>query len=175
MDLRKAILKEHSRAQCDAIVEYIGSDQKKFDQLIDLFLNSEYRVVQRAAWPMSYCAIAHPALVKKHVKKLIGNLRNPGLHDSVKRNTVRFLQYIEVPPSLQGELMERCFSYLSEPNEAVAIKAFSLTILAGLAKKYPDIIPELKYLIEEQFPVQTAAFKNRARKIIRDLGIQTQL
>jgi hypothetical protein len=51
MKLRETILKEHSKANCIRIVKWVGDDQKRFDELFSLFLNDEYRVVQRAAWP----------------------------------------------------------------------------------------------------------------------------
>ncbi len=37
MNLRSEILKEHSKKQTDKIVRYIGTDQKKFDELVELF------------------------------------------------------------------------------------------------------------------------------------------
>lgn len=62
--------------------------------------------------------------------------------------------------------MEICFGYLGSPKEAVAIKVFSLTVLGNLAKSYPEIIPEIKVLIEEQLPRQTVGFKSRAQKLL---------
>lgn len=168
MDLRETILKEHSKKNCDTIVTWVGDDKKKFDQLFNLFLNGEYRVTQRAAWPLSYCVIAHPSFMKKNFEKLITNLGKPNLHDSTKRNTVRLLQQIEIPEKLEGAVMEICFNYLESHEEAVAIKAFSLTILGRLAKKYPEIIPEIKLLIEEQLTHQSAAFKSRAKQILKE-------
>jgi hypothetical protein len=50
MDLRKTILQEHSKAQTSKIVKWVGDSQQRFDKLVNLFLNEEYRVVQRAAW-----------------------------------------------------------------------------------------------------------------------------
>ena len=164
MDLRETILKEHSKSNCDKIVSWIGNDIKKFNQLFYLFLNDEYRVTQRAAWPLSCCAISHPFFMKKKFEKLLHNLRRPNLHDSIKRNTVRILQHIDIPEKQEGPLMEICFNYVESPKESVAVKAFSLTILGKLAKKYPEIIPEIKLLIEEQIDQQSAAFKSRAKK-----------
>src|SRR5689334_19715854 len=97
MKLRETILKEHSKANCARIVKWVGNDQKRFDDLFDLFLNDEYRVVQRAAWPVSYCVEDHPAFIKKHFAKLIKNLNKTGVHDAVKRNSIRLLQYVEIP------------------------------------------------------------------------------
>lgn len=169
MNLREEILKEHSKAQCIRIVAYIGNSQERFDELAALFLNDEYRVTQRAAWPLSYCVASHPALIKKHLKKIILNLRKPGIHNAVKRNTVRLLQNIDIPKHIRGYVMTICFEYLANPEEAVAVKAFSLSVLSHLAKEHPEIIPEIKLLIEEQLPHQTAAFASRAKKVLEEI------
>lgn len=162
-NLREEILKEHSKAQCTKIVTWIGASQQRFDELFQLFLHDEYRVVQRAAWPVSYCVIAHPEFINPHWNRLIKNLSKPGLHNAVKRNSIRLLQDIDIPKKYQGQIMDICFTYLQSPTEAVAVKAFSLKVLGNLAQQYPDIIAEIQLIIEEQLPHQTAAFKARAR------------
>jgi len=168
MKLRETILAEHSKATCNKIVKWVGSSQERFDELFDLFLHDEYRVVQRAAWPVSYIVIAHPLLIKKYFTKLIKNLQQPGLHDAVKRNTVRLLQHIDIPKKFHGEIMNICFDYIASPKEAVAIKAFSLTILQNLSKEYPDIKQELKAIIEDRWDSESAAFRSRAKKILKE-------
>lgn len=167
MDLKKEILKEHSKKQCDKIVNWISGDKKKFNELFQLFLHGEYRVTQRAAWPLSYCAIAHPHLMENNYSALLNNLKKTDLHDSVKRNTIRLLQSVNLPKKYEGTIMEICFRYLEAPGEAVAIKTFSLTVLQKLAVKFPEIIPEIKLLIEDQFMHQTAAFKSRAKEFLK--------
>ena len=62
--------------------------------------------------------------------------------------------------------MDICFNYVASPKEAVAIKAFSLSVLSNLGKLNPEILPEIKLLIEEQLPAQTAAFKSRAKQLV---------
>lgn len=168
MDLRNQILKEHSKENCKKIVDRVGNDLKRFNELFHLFLEDENRVTQRSAWPMSYCVIAHPDLMKNNFGRLIDNLNKPNLHDAIKRNTVRLLQSIDIPEKYEGAVMNICFKYLESPTEAVAIKAFSLTILGNMSQKYPEIIPEIKLLIEDQLPHQTAAFKGRAKKLLQD-------
>ena len=169
MKLRDQILKEHSKANRIAIVKWVGGSQEKFDQLFDLFLNDEYRVVQRAAWPLSYTVIAHPQLIQKHFSKLLKNLEKPGIHDSVKRNTVRLLEQIPIPPRFHGQVMNICFNYIASPHEAVAIKAFSLTVLDHLSGQYPEIKTELKTIIEDRWDYESAAFRSRAKKILHRL------
>jgi hypothetical protein len=167
VNLKEQILKEHSKANCMAVVSWVGNSQQRFDELFTLFLTNEYRVSQRAAWPMSYCVEAHPAFIQKNFAKLIKNLQQPNLHNAVKRNTIRLLQHVAIPAKYQGMVMDICFGYVASPTEAVAIKAFSLTVLGNLAKQYPEIIPEIKLLVEAQLPHQTPAFKSRAKAFLK--------
>lgn len=168
-NLREEILSEHSKAQCNKIVDWVGDSADRFNQLFHLFLNDEYRVAQRAAWPVSYCVERHPEFISKNFSKLLKNLERPKLHDAIKRNSIRLLQYVDIPKKHQGAVMNICFQYLEAPHEAVAIKAFSLTVLGNLAKQYPEIIPEIKLLIEDQLPNQTAAFKARAKMVLKQV------
>jgi len=170
MNLEATILEEHSKEHCNKIVQWIGNSQEKFNALFHLFLNGEYWVTQRAAWPLSYCVIKHPDLMKNNCEKLINKLKKSNLHDSIKRNTVRLLQAVQIPGKYEGAVMEICFEYLESPDEAVAIKAFSLMVLGKIAKKYPEIIPEIKLLIEEQLPHQSATFKSRAKLFMKSFS-----
>lgn len=170
MKLRDTILKEHSKANTTKIINWVGGNQKRFDELFELFLNDEYRVVQRAAWPLSYCVIAHPEFIQKKFGQLLRNLKKTGLHDAVKRNTVRLLQDIPIPEKYQGEIMNLCFDYINSPTEKPGIKAFSLTVLENLSNIYPEIRHELRTVIEDRWDYETAAFKSRARKIMKKIN-----
>ena len=170
MNIKAALLKEHSKKQCDAIVKWIGKNPERFAELMKCFFEGEYRVTQRAAWPMSNCVEKYPDLIKPYYKKLLANLNRPGLHDSIPRNTLRLLQYVEIPEKFHGQVMDICFRYLSSPAEAVAIKAFSITVLQNLAKQYPEIINEIKLVIEERWDYETVAFKTRAKKLLKEFS-----
>jgi hypothetical protein len=167
MNLRNTILVEHSKAQTTKIVNWIGNSQTRFDELFHLFLNSEYRIVQRAAWSVSNCVIKHPDLIKKYFKQLIELLKKSGLHVAVRRNIVRLLQHIEIPAKYHGEIMDICFKFIAQPDEAVAVKAFSITILQKLSVTYPPIRQELELIIKERWNYESKAFKSRAGKLLK--------
>lgn len=170
MNLRDRILEQHSKTNCTKIVQWIGTNQERFNTLFDLFLyDDDWCVAQRASWPLSYAVQTHPELIKPHFGKLLKNLKKPKLHDAVKRNTVRLLQDVTVPERFRGDLMDTCFGYISSPVEKPAIKAFSLTILHNLSTHYPDIKQELKTIIEDRWEYETAAFRSRAKKILKSL------
>jgi hypothetical protein len=170
MDILNLLKKEHSKKQTDRIVHYIGADKERFSVLIDLFFKGEYRITQRAAWPLSYCVRAHPELIAPYFKRLLDNLQRKDIHIAVVRNTVRLLQDVTIPQKHQGRLMSTCFDFIQSPETPIAVKAFSLTILSHLSKDYPDIRSELKLIIEEQWEHSTPAFRSRARKILKGLA-----
>lgn len=168
MNLREEILFEHSKAQCSKIVAWVGDSQERFNELFKLFIgDEEYRVVQRAAWPVSYCVEAHPRLIKPNFSKLIKNLQKSNLHDAVKRNSTRLLQHVDIPEKYQGDVMNLCFAWVESPTEAIAVKVFSLTVLGNLSNLYPEIIPEIKLLIDDQLPHATPGFKSRAKVLLK--------
>ncbi len=167
MSLKEMLLQEQSKKQCDKIVRFIGKDRKRFAELMKLFFDGEYRLTQRAAWPMSYCVRKKPALISPYIGKIIRSLPDRNLHDAVIRNSVRLLQWVDVPRKFHGELMNSCFAFLQSPETAIAIKAFSLSILENLSNIYPEIIPEIKVIIEDRWDYESPAFRTRAGKFYK--------
>lgn len=167
MDLKKVLLKEHSRTQADKVVAHIDDDPEKFKLLMDLFFNETYRVTQRAAWPMSLCVEKKPSLIKPYLPAMIEKLDKAPV--PVKRNTVRALQFIDIPTRLQGVAVDQCFALLNNPKEAIAVKVFAMTVIANICEKQPDLANELKIAIENQLPLSSAGFKSRGKKILSRL------
>lgn len=170
MDLREAILKEHSKQQIIRIANHIGNNKTTFAKLMVLFFTNEYLIAQRAAWVMSYCVTNYPALILPHLEALIDNLYQSNLHNAAKRNTFRILQYIPIPEQLMGKLATNCFNVLSDKKEAVAIKVFAMSTLMQIVKSHPELKNELKLIIEEQMPHASAAFKSRGKKVLNELN-----
>jgi len=168
MDLKKELLREHSKTQRDYIVNYIGNDEQRFEELMQLFLNDEYRVTQRASWVVSECSERFPFLITPYLESIILNLKND-VHDAVRRNTIRVLQFVEIPEPLFGITSEFCFELLASKKEPVAIKAFSMSVLFEIVKKIPELKTELQVLIEDQMPYSSPAFTSRGGKILKAL------
>ena len=169
MDLKAAILKEHSKPQALLITDYIGDSQELFDELMVHFFSNEYRVTQRAAWIMTHCTEKRPHLIVPHLERMVNNLKDKKIHVAVKRNTVRLLQNVDIPEDLMGTVADCCFKFLADPNEAVAVRIFSMSILGTFCQKEPDLADELRIIIEEFMPHGTAGFRSRGKKILKNL------
>jgi len=168
--LRTQILMEHSKANAMRVITWIGNDATRFNELMRLFLHDEYRIVQRVAHILSIVAEKNQQLLIPHLEGMVARMQEPNLPVAVKRNVVRILQTQEIPEALHGPVMNTCFDLLADGKETIAVRAFSMTVLANLSKYYPEIKQELKVIIEtglEQNP--SAGFRSRALRTLKRL------
>lgn len=170
MNLEEEILKEHSKRNTVRLARWIGTDRRRFGELMGLFLKGEYRVTQRSAWIISQCADAHPGLILPYLDRMLDRMMEPGVHVAVKRNVVRLLQKIDIPRKLTGKVATICFDLLAAQQETVAVRCFSMTVLATIAQQEPDLKNEIRLMIEQQMPWGTAGIRARGRKILKELA-----
>lgn len=140
-----------------------------FEDLMTVYFFGPSRLAQRAAGLICLCLEKNPKLLSPYLPPLLARLREELVPDSVKRNTIRILQFIQIPEAFEEEVMNLCFGYLLSSKEAVAIRVFSMTVLCNLSEKYPEIRNELRILIEDELPFEKAAFVSRGKKILRTL------
>ena len=172
LDEIKALLEEdRSRNQTNKIVEFVDNDKKKMKALMSFFLDKkwDWRYNQWAAWPVGYIGRKFPSLILPYFDKLIEVMDAP-VHNAVLRNTVRILEDIEVPEKYEGEIYKRCFAFLNDVNQPIAVRCFSMTVVFNLAKKYPDLKNELVESIKLHLPYASAGFKSRGSKILNYFG-----
>ncbi|MBX3288754.1 MAG: hypothetical protein KF855_05350 [Acidobacteria bacterium] len=163
MIIREVLESGQSRANMLKIVAYIGDDPVRFRELLDIFFEGEYRMTQRAAWPISVCAEKHPELLMPHLNRLIDQLPRQDVHDAVKRNVVRLLQFVEIPKRLQGKVYSHCLDLIADPKEPVAVKAFSITVARKIAEQEPALMEELRLVVKPQLQNATPALRVRVR------------
>lgn len=170
MNIEKALLKDHSRAQAESIARFIGNDQEKFDQLLSFLLSKNTVLTQRAAFCYGVVFDHHPQLVKPHLQKILNHISQNKVHDAVKRCAIRMFQFIEIPKKLHTQVIELCFHYLFDKNEAIAIRVFSMETLHQLCKYYPELANELIPFIEmEMEQGASPGFISRGKKVLKSL------
>ncbi len=166
MNLRKTLLEVHSKANAIKIATWVGNDKTRFAGLVKILLEGEYRVTQRAAWPLSYCVEMHPELAYPHLGKLIAMLSEPGHHPAVPRNILRLFEFIDVPEKHLGKLTDISFRLLQKSDSPVAVKAFAMTLLGKIVLKEPELARELKLVIEDLLPEGSAAIRVRGKRVL---------
>jgi hypothetical protein len=168
MNLLEEILKGQSKERVVLVATWIGSDKRRFAELMDLVLNGDLVVVQRASWIMNLVFEKHPQLVTPYLDQLLPKMHEKGQHVALKRHIIRILQDMDIPEKHHGAVMNACFDFLADPAETVAVRCFSMSVLDNLSRVYPEIRQELVAILEDQLEQEaTAGFRSRAKKILK--------
>ncbi|MGZ3899232.1 MAG: hypothetical protein ACXVNM_13255 [Bacteroidia bacterium] len=172
MDIKQALIDEHSKPQTLKIVKYVGNDSSRFKELMNVFLNGEYRLTQRSAWPLSEIAIEHNELIKPYYSKLIIKLQKAGEHPAIPRNILRIFQEIDIPVKYHGILIDLCFKFIMELNRPIAVRAFAITVAANISSNYPELKNELIIILEDlkKYP-QQPAITSRIKSAYKQLNM----
>ena len=161
--IRKILEKPQSKINRDTIVDYVINDPQKIDDLMDCFFDNNNRLCQNASWPMTAIGEKKPDLIIPYIGKMLLVLENKA-HNSVVRNIIRFFQTIQLPEEYEGAIFDKCFEYLNNTKEEVAVRVFSMSVLSNLAMKYPELKEELIISIEMYYSNSSPSYKSRAKK-----------
>ncbi|MGZ3902736.1 MAG: hypothetical protein ACXVC6_03515 [Bacteroidia bacterium] len=170
MNLRSEILREHSKKQCVKIVKWVGNDKNRFTELMNLMLHDEYRIAQRAAWPVSYCVEEYPSLMRPWYGRVIKRMQQKNIHNAIRRNSLRILENADIPEKYCGMLFELSNSYLHNLKEPIAVRVFSLSVMHNIAKFFPELKKEVKINAEELLHCGIPALEARSRLVIKALN-----
>jgi hypothetical protein len=170
MDIKLALEREHSKRNTEAIVNYIGDNPKLFAELMATFNTPNYRLTQRAAWPISYIAEHAPQLLNPYWDEIFVNLQKD-IHPAFKRNIFRALYRMKtIPEEIHGEVVEHCMQAIADAKNPAAIRAFAMHIMGKMAKIYPDLSGELMALVEPLTAHDLPSIKSSSKKILKQLS-----
>lgn len=171
MNLHQEILREHSKANVNKITAYIGTDEERFAELMQIFLKGDSTTIQRSSWIVSECAEEYPFFIAPYFKDLIDKLHESNIHPSARRNIVRIWQFVEIPEEFMGEVYDICFRYMTG-NEAIAVVVFSMTVCLNITKHLPELKTELRVTIEDlllKHQNGSAGINSRGKKVLAEL------
>jgi hypothetical protein len=169
MNLVAELQKKHTVAIKNRIIRYVGTDKKRFGELVKIFLGDNYRLTQWAGWPLSDIVKKHPELIRPHLRKMLKGVDRPKMHQAVKRNVMRLLQFIDIPDNLAGLAFDKAFKLFSDTGEPIAVRVFAMQVMADVAMKEPGLKNEVILAIEGDLPYGSAAYISRARRLLKKL------
>ena len=165
MELQKALLQEHSKANTVAIARSILAGTYTFEELWELIRNGAPPLPQRATWVLDAVTEKAPDSLQPYLPEAVALLLQPN-HNAVHRNLLKALERTALPEELQGPLYDFCINIRLNPKALPAIQAFSMSLAAKIAAGVPELQEELALVIESQMEFNTAAYKSRGRRIL---------
>lgn len=144
--------------------------EKLENELLVYALCENQLVSNRAIWVLTHCSDMEPDRIKPFHEILINHLKNKKLHSGVVRSIVRIFQTQPVPEKLQSYMLDKCFEYIKNPSEAIAVRAFAMSVVFNISKAYPELLNELSIVLNHlNIAEESAGIKNRAKHILNDI------
>ena len=149
--------------------------------IIDIAYQYKDPISSKACWAIEFAARQDLRFIDNHLDKFLDGMTGVQFDSSVRPMAkiceLLILEYYrpnnDVNPSKLSKLhLEQiataCFDWLIGDHK-VAPKAYSITCLYHLGKTFDWIHPELKMVLENDYPRGSAGYKARARQVLANL------
>ncbi|HZY78899.1 MAG TPA: hypothetical protein VFE50_05205 [Cyclobacteriaceae bacterium] len=169
MNLVAELQKKHSLASKNRMIRYVGTDRKRFGELVKIFLGGNYRLTQWAGWPLSDIVKTHPDMISPYLRSMLKSVDRPNMHEAVKRNVMRLMQFVEIPKSYRGLAFEKAFTLFTNPGEPIAVRVFAMQVMTDISMLEPELKNEVIIAIEQDLPYGSPAYRSRANRLLKKL------
>lgn len=143
---------------------------KLVSALFKLSLDKDPVLANRAMWILWHCSIIDHTVVKPFHDKLILHLSDKTIYSGVVRCILSLFQEEPVPEKYHSFMLDKCFGYITNSSEAIAVRAFAMTVAFNISKNYPELLKELEATLQhipisEESPGIRARIKNTLKDI----------
>lgn len=172
---------DHSREKRQQLSNLALGNPKLMKLLLEIGFNCKDPVSPKACWVIEFSVKQNVALIYPFLdiftENLSGLTNDSSVRPCAKICEILITQFFSkskniTQKKLTDKHLERittaCFDWLIGDHK-VAAKAYSMTSLLLLGKKYDWIHPELKMVLEQNYESGTAAYKARARMTLAKL------
>lgn len=171
----------HSREKRLYYANLVSDNPNLVSKLLDILFRLNDKASPRAAWVFEFMCNKDIEHVIPFLEKFTLDMHKVHF-DSAVRPVAKVCELIAkayiskennhiklaLTPIQKERIIEICFDYLIS-EQKVAPKAYSMTTLFIFGKEYDWIYPELIIILERDFAMQSAAFKARARHILKKI------
>ena len=171
----------HSREKRLFYSHLMRDNPELVPKLLEILFRVDDKISPRAAWVFEFMCKDNIDTIIPYLDTFTSNLHKVHLDSAVRpvakiceflanAYTSKLYNNIKVALTEQHKerIIETCFDYMIN-DEKVAAKAYGMTTLFLFGKGYDWVYPELKLILERDFQSQSAAFKARARHILKKL------
>lgn len=169
MNIKTELLKDGYKLQINKVAKYVKSNSSKLFELVSLLKSNDEFLQYRASWCLATCCDLKVPNLNLHCEVFISVL-SPNFSSSVKRNILKVLQFTHIPEVHHGSLINRCFGFIDDINQPIAVKAFSFGILEKMCGFYPDLKSELLLVCDNYKNNKSAGIRSRVNRIYKFLG-----
>mgnify|MGYP006935342245 CR=1 FL=1 len=159
---------EHSRSQADFIADIVIQQPILIEELLNIVLLNKEPISRRASWPLRIISDRDINILGPYVHTIIKQL--PKIHNvAISRAFLAILVNVNIPEEYCGELLQYTSEILINPGSPVASLIYSADIFYKLSIGEPELLNELKLMLELLIPFGSAGVKSKCRKTIKKI------
>lgn len=172
----------HSREKRLFYANMVINNPDLIGKLLDILFMVDDKISPRAAWVLEFMCSKDVETIIPYLERFTKNMHkvhlDPAVRPVAKICEILAKHYYSkedngiktaLTKPQQERIIETCFDYMIN-DEKVAPKAYGMVALFLFGKDFDWIHPELKTILERDFQVQSAAFKARARQILKKMN-----
>lgn len=170
---------DHARANRMLLAHRIQKYPKLVANLLEILFKVEDKISCRAAWILEFVCGQHLQEIIPYLDFFTENIHKVQ-RDAAVRSVAKVCEYLAMAYYFKKELsirnalvdkhkekiVEACFDWLINDGK-IAPKAYAMQTLYLLGTDMPWIYPELAFILERDFQMQSAGYKARARPILK--------
>lgn len=171
----------HSREKRLYYAHLMQGNPDLVPKLLDILFMVDDKISPRAAWVFEFMCNANIETIIPYLDRFTKNMHKIHL-DSAVRPVAKICEFLAkayyskttnniqtaLTKTHKERIIEVCFDYMIN-DEKVAPKAYSMSTLFLFGKEYNWIHPELARILQDDFHKQSAAFKARAKQILKKI------
>jgi hypothetical protein len=150
-------------------------------RLLSILFRVDDKISPRAAWVFEFMCGENLEAIIPYLDEFTENINRVHI-DSAVRPVAKVCEYLTkayysktenkiqhaLLPKHREKIIESCFDWMINDGK-VAPKAYAMHSLFLLGYEYDWVHPELIIIIERDFHIQSAAFKARAKQILKKI------
>lgn len=171
IDLKAVLIGSRSELNAHALAKII-LEKGIEKELVAYGLDKDPVLSSRAMWVVDHCGDLDHERIKPFHSQLINNLKTKNLSSGIIRCILSLFQKHSVPAKHESFMLDTCYNYIKNPSEAIAVRAFAITVIYNISKPYPELLKELEIVLQhlvptEDSPAMRARIKNTVKAIHR--------
>lgn len=131
------------------LLDFMGLHPHTISQALQIALSDQQDYAWRAAWVLGCCMVNNDERVQPFVGQMVEALE--AKPEGYTRELLKVLMKLDLPEYHQGKVFDICSAIWLNPRKSVGLRVVALKMLASIAKRQPEILPELITMLDDVF------------------------
>lgn len=158
-NIRSKIIEFRNSRDKKAFIKYFSESRERLEMMLsEIWELSEHPYKEYASWMFLHIVKSGKIDCSDYYSKLVDTLFKTE-DQTVLRNTVNALWQLEITSYRSVDLIDKLIGFIQDSSNKVALQVYSIYLLIQFCERYPELIPEIREVIEINSEGKSAAYR----------------